>query len=253
MLSSYSSIEITYIIPVYIENQKAQIIEKFVEQYEQYSPDILKKVLFVFVDDCSPIPVNINSKKLNFTLARINDDIKWNQGGARNLGVLLAKSSKLILTDLDHTFPEETLAYLLKAPLPKSLYNFNRLKDGQKHNIHPNTYYCTKSTFFKSLGVDEEFCGNYGYEDIYFLELQKSLKTKIKTIKRYPVWVREHKEHPSESHHLLIRDTKVNHELLHEKLKYLKSKDPFKGHSRLFLNFSWDIVEEQLLGQNPES
>ncbi|WP_200979110.1 glycosyltransferase family A protein [Echinicola sp. 20G] len=225
-------------------------MEKFVAQYEQFKPDVLEKILFVFVDDCSPVAVKIASQKLNYTVARIKDDIKWNQGGARNLGVLLAKSSKLILTDLDHTFPEETLAYLLKQPIPKVIFNFNRLKDGQKHTIHPNTFFCSKSIFYKSLGVDEEFCGNYGYEDIYFMELQKSLKTKVKTIKRHPVWVREHKEHQEESHHTLIRDVEVNQKLLEKKMKYLKTKNPLKGHSRLSLNFTWEIIEENLLKQN---
>jgi len=235
------------VVPVYIENIEAQAMEKFVAKYEQYSPQTLQRIHFVFVDDCSPKKVEITSSKLNYTLARISDNIKWNQGGARNLGVMLAKSSKLILTDLDHTFPEKTLLYLLNQPIPKAIYFFNRIKDRKKIHPHPNTFFCTKSLFYKALGVDESFCGNYGYEDIYFIELQKRLKTKIRTIRRHHILVREHKELPHEKQHNLIRDTTVNKALLEEKRKYLETKDPFRGHSRIHLNFHWEIYKENFL------
>ncbi|QDH80035.1 hypothetical protein FKX85_13730 [Echinicola soli] len=248
--SSFSAIELTYVVPVYIENSDVKIMDDFISKCEEYDQEILGKVHFVFVDDCSPVKVEITSQKLSFTLARISDNIPWNQGGARNLGVLIAKSAKLVLTDLDHTFPVETLRLLLDQPIPKGIYNFKRLKNGKPHHPHPNTFFCSKSTFYKSLGVDEEFCGHYGYEDIYFIELQKALKTKFKTFRRHYVSVKEHKELPRESHHSLIRNTTVNEALLTKKRKFLRTKTPFRGHSRLTLNFQWQIVEEHPISRD---
>ncbi|AWW32399.1 glycosyltransferase family 2 protein [Echinicola strongylocentroti] len=247
-ISTFSDIELTYVVPVYIENKEAQIIEKFISKYEEYDHEVLRKIHFVLVDDCSPIKLEIISSKLNITIARISDDIPWNQGGARNLGVLLSKSAKLLLTDLDHSFPEETLRHLIAHPIPKHIYNFRRYKNGKPHHPHPNTFFCSKSTFYKSLGVDEQFCGHYGYEDIYFMELQKALKTKFKTFRRHYVSVREHKEIEGESHHNLVRDTKVNEALLTQKRAFLKTKKPLQGHSRITLNFNWKIIKEQSVG-----
>ncbi|MFT4645424.1 MAG: hypothetical protein ACI8ZX_001840, partial [Planctomycetota bacterium] len=102
----YSQLDLTYVVTVYQDNEKVNDLEKLINVYSQYSEAVLSKVHFIFVNDCSPVPINIENTKINYTLVKVIDDIMWNQGGARNLGVHLAKTPKLILTDLDHTFPE---------------------------------------------------------------------------------------------------------------------------------------------------
>lgn len=183
--------ELTYIVPVFQDNKESFCLK---ELLHTYNTNILNKIHFIFIDDCSPIPVEINSKKLNYSLVRVLDDIKWNQGGARNLGVSLSNTSKIIRTDLDHLFPEKIFVDLsLKniKHISNKIYTFRRKKNGKKINSHPNTFFCTKSTFYKSLGVDEEFCGNYGYEDIYFTRLQKYLGTRYKKYRKNYISVKE--------------------------------------------------------------
>lgn len=80
--------------------------------------DVVSKIQFIIVDDCSPVKYEIENYNLNITWLRITDDIPWNQGGARNLGVTHAKSDKIIITDLDHILPEETLKHLVKKSNP---------------------------------------------------------------------------------------------------------------------------------------
>lgn len=241
----YNTLELSYVVPVYIENEKNDTLLHLIRTYESYDSGLLQRIQFVFVDDHSPVKIEIPADcKLHYTLAHIDDDIMWNQGGARNLGIHLARCSKLVITDLDHIFPESLLTDLLAAKEPKHLYMFRRERDGQKTYSHPNTFFCTKSTFFRSLGVDEEFCGHYGYEDIFFTTLQKAVGTKIKKFSRKRVILNEHKNSDTEQHHL-VRDVTLNKALLEKKLAILKSGGLFASHSRLFLNFKWSIAEEK--------
>lgn len=247
MSTLYKAIELTYIVPVYLENSSCEILKLLIGRYEQYSDELLDKIHFIFIDDCSPAEVKINTSKLNYTLARITDDIAWNQPGARNLGAFLAKSCKLLLTDLDHFFPETTLEHLISRKIPDDIFQFRRLKEGKKIHSHPCTFFLSKATFYKSLGFDEEFSRNYGNDDIYFLELQKKLKTGIKKIRRYPVEVNEYKDKDKETKdHFLERDTNHNRKLIEHKRKHILSDNPFKGHSRMHINFEWNIISENI-------
>lgn len=243
---SYNHLELSYVVPVYITNPDTNILHLFLEHYAKFSTGTLDKIQFIFVDDCSPLQVTIPEKyKFNYILARIKNDITWNQGGARNLGVHLAKTSKLILTDLDHVFPEKLIKDMIDSKEPHCLYQFRREAGGVKTGSHPNTFFCTKGTYFKVLGVDEEFCGNYGYEDVYFTEMQKAAGTKIKKYSRIRIIKNEHKDTTNELHHLK-RDSDVNKELLDKKLQFIRHGKPFAGHSRLFLNFEWEILKDTL-------
>lgn len=241
----YTKIELSYISAVYIENTEICILDKVIENYESYSPELLEKIHFIFIDDCSPVEVKINSTKLNYTLVKITDNITWNQGGARNLGVFLSKTPKLILTDLDHIFPERLLIDLVLRKTPKHFYRIRREQNGNKIRSNTNIFFCSKSLFYKSEGVDEEFCGYYGYEDVYFAKLQVALGSKFRKIRKYRIQLFEHKVDKSKKHHFLERDTKRNKALLTKKLKYIKSSTPLKGHSRKHISFKWKIINEE--------
>ncbi|MEO9256786.1 MAG: hypothetical protein ABI207_00310 [Crocinitomicaceae bacterium] len=230
-------IELTYVLPIYQENIESNDLEKLVDIYGEYGKDVLNKIHFIFIDDCSPIPIIIKNKKINYTLLRITDDIVWNQGGARNLGVTVAHSVKLILTDLDHIFPESVFKDLIFRKTPSEIYKFRREFNGKRIDSHPNTFFCSKATYFKSLGVDEEFSGNYGSEDIYFYDLQRHLGTKFKKYRKIMITTFEHK------HHNLTRDTAHNLKLLEVRRKAISENKPFSAHSRKFLNFKWEVIE----------
>lgn len=238
---NHENLELTYVLPVYQENKKFDDLEKKMNIYSKYGADILSKIHFIIVDDCSPIPIFVNNTNINYTLVRILDNITWNQGGARNLGVVLAKTPKLILTDLDHIFPETVLKDLLSKKTPNEIYRFRRAIDGKKISYHPNTFFCSKATFFKSLGVDEEFSGNYGSEDIYFTELQIHLGTRFKKYRKTMITTFNHE------HHNLIRDTAPNFKLLDKRRQAMKDKRPFSAHSRKFLCFKWEIIKSNWL------
>ncbi|HOC37381.1 MAG TPA: hypothetical protein PKL74_09980 [Tenuifilaceae bacterium] len=182
------------------------------------------------------LPKDIN---LNILLLRITDDIIWNQGGARNLGVAQSRTAKLVLTDVDHIFSEILFSKMLDHRIPTNLHKFKRV-DGEKFRMSSvcNIYFTSKSVFFKALGYDEEFCGNYGYEDTMFFNLQKKLGTSLKYFNRRDSIIVK-KLQKDTIYHSLTRDTSANHALMQSKLKLLHGKNPFLCHSRLFLNFNW--------------
>jgi hypothetical protein len=237
---------LSYIAPFYFDQGDMQHLYELLLRYNAYPVAIKQYLQFVLVDDCSMESVVLPSQiNLNIKLLRITDNIIWNQPGARNLGVTLAPTSKILLTDIDHYIPLEVMRMLLESPvLHHQIYIFEREKEtGEKIGCHRNTFFTSKSVFFKSLGYDEQFCGNYGHDDSMFFLLQPYLGTNILCFNRkYSIKYLEY----SEKHHSLKRDSSVNKKLYEaNKKKLFMERDPLLCHSRLFLNFKWTIVEER--------
>lgn len=241
------------VMPVYLTAANKDMLNGLLYRYSGYSSSIMKHIQFVLVDDCSDKPVAIpKTVHLNISLFRIGDSIKWNQPGARNLGVTMAPSAKILLTDIDHYFPQELLEMMLKAPVPANeLFVFERKNsEGEKVKSHCNTFFTSKSVFFKSLGYDESFCGNYGYDDSMFILMQERLGTRL------AYFCSDHcitGKSAGVAYSGLVRDTAANKLLFEEKKMLLvKSADPYICHSRLFLNFKWKKVWKKP-GSRPDS
>ena len=234
------------ITSIYFNNGGANHLYSLLSRYNDFPDAIMKYIQFVIVDDCSSdsyiIPSYIN---LNIKLLKITEDIPWNNAGAKNLGVTFAPSAKILLTDIDHYIPSELLTLLLEFPVPYcQIYDFEREEEtGEKIVPHKNTFFTSKSIFFKSLGYDEQYCGNYGHDDSFFFLLQLYLGTRVMHFESpYPIKRLGYYK----THHSLTRDTTINKKLLETHKEHLQSgKDPLLCHSRLFLNFKWEIVEER--------
>lgn len=148
-------------------------------------PDWMKeRVLVILVDDCSQVPALEtvrSSGPVDFQLQiyRVLKDIPWNQHGARNLGAKVAPNGWLFMSDIDHTLPTASLAYLLDMEKDTDrFYTLQRLtavKDNDhsfryevmlgadgKSKPHPNTFLVTRTKFWKTGGYDEDYCGMYG-------------------------------------------------------------------------------------------
>lgn len=94
---------------------------------------MLDVIEFIIIDDGSPLHYEIPNFNLNLRWIKINENIKWNQAGARNLGVLSAKSDKF--TDLDHVFYEDTLKFMVDSDFKRGeIYKFRRT------HIHKNGF-----------------------------------------------------------------------------------------------------------------
>ncbi len=242
-------IQLSYVVPVYFNQLNAQTLIELLLRYNSYDREIMAHIQFVIIDDGSPLPIDIpHELKLNISLYRIITDIRWNQCGARNLGVVYAKSPKILLSDADHHFPEKLLRDILNSRIPKgTIYRFKRINQhGVAMRKAMNIFYTSKSVFFQSLGYDEEFSGNYGYEDVYFHDLQRRVGNSIRYFTRFKKIVTTEVNREL-SYHSLERDTAINDALYKKKLELLRGRDPFASHSRTFLQFDWRFVEERFI------
>lgn len=241
-----SHIQLSYITHFYLNQKNTDTIISLLHHYEAYAPDLLDLVYFVIVDDASPIQFSIPDFKLNFIWLRINKDILWNQGGARNLGVTYAKSDKIFMTDLDRILPEHTMRYLVNAKNPGgAFYKLRQLdeKTGKIRKGHANTFYMSRGRFMRFYGYDEEYSGGYGAEDYRFVKFQKAHGSWQRYLpKKYYCLGRE-EINRTESYHSLERDLTRNTPIDRRKRAENLVWGEEAGHSRFFLNFTWTQVK----------
>ena len=235
-----SHIDLTCITHFYCNQKSIDSITTLLKQYESYPADILDRTEFIIVDDCSPLKYDVPELDLNFRWLRVTTDIPWNQGGARNLGVTFAKSDKILMSDLDHAFPPETLAYLANHPNPgRNFYKMWRKRpDGSLYKGHANLFFMSRARFLRFYGYDEEFSGNYGAEDYRFVKFQKYQGSRQSYLPK-KVWCYERTLDRQESYHSLTRDLSANTPVDLRKKQECSLYGKEYGHSRLFLNFDW--------------
>ena len=246
---SYSHIKVSYVTHFYCNQEGIGSVTELLEKYAGYADDVLDHTQFIIVDDGSPIDYEIPDLPLNLTWLKVKEDIRWNQSGARNLGVLYAKSDNVICTDLDHEFPEETLRGLInRGPVGRKLYKFRRKNPETSawERGHPNIFYFSKGNFFKHFGYDEEFAGGYGAEDyriVKFLKGQGMLHWHLP--KQYYCMDRP-KIDRDKHYHTLIRDLSFNTPVDARKNLEMALYGHKSGHSRMMLEFEWEKICDRL-------
>lgn len=160
----------------------------------------------VIIDDCSPEPLGPIE---GVRVYRILDDIKWNQPGARNLGFHVSEGW-IINADIDHLVIRSMISELMKVNLKRgNIYFLGREDDDFIHNF----FLIHKDDFDMMGGWDEDFCGNYGFDDYYF-----GVKSK-KFLNHVHLLHIKAKLFCEESSSIGIRDKTHNEKLLQSKLK----------------------------------
>jgi len=242
---------VTIVVNCFAEAGNAPFVANLVKYYEGLSFDLKKKFELILVDDHSPFSLNAFVQgDLNMRILRVDEDIPWNQPGARNLGVVYSRSDKIVMHDVGQCLPQQTLEKLVHMANPANrIYKFKSVseRDGaMRPKSHPNTLFMSRARFLRYYGYDEEFAGNYGREDTCFTRLQRRFGARIKTFSsRYPVIFRERDEDFIYSD--LKRDKQVNTALMERKLEAARHLDE-RCFSRKFLAFSFHLAKESRLG-----
>ena len=241
-------IRLTYVLHFYFnQGTNASLVERL-RTYERYSPDILDRIQFVVVDDGSPLKFEIPEFDLNLTWLRITDDIPWNLGGARNLGVVYAKSDKILLTDLDHEFPEHTLARAVRMRnTGRRMYRVYRKSKTTGEFVrlaHANSFLMSRGRFLRLYGYDEEFCGEYGYFGGWLTQFHRYHGSWVLKLPRKYHCIRHDGAGQNDHDHDLKRDKSHNKELFWRKRNEVHYWGAEAGHSRLFLNFRWEVLRD---------
>lgn len=168
---------------VYTYYNNLTMLEKQVEEWNNYSEDIGSILEFILIDDCSKESPISSFKKLKYNnkkLLRVKQDIPWNQDCARNIGAYESIGEWIFMCDMDIVLPKLMANNLfLNTKLEKNKYYiFNRslAPKFDSFKIPKNIFLVTKENFWKINGYDEDYCGTYGSDRYFLNNLQKICK-----------------------------------------------------------------------------
>jgi len=162
--------DITICLPFYL-NQG--MLEHQLVHFQAMGKSAKKHVRLIVVDDGSPTPAKVvHPEKLDFhfSLFRMGVDVPWNQDACRNLAVAQAKTDWVLLTDMDHVVPENTLTRCTEGPLDATcVYTFARVTAPamEPYKPHPNSWLMTREMYDRIGGYDERYAGIYGTDGIF--------------------------------------------------------------------------------------
>lgn len=158
---------VTLIVPFYMN---AEFFSRQVAGWSEYPEDLRANLSVIVVDDGSPVPaVMPASVPFSLRMFRIREDRRWNWLAARNIGAHEAADGWLLLTDMDHVVPAETLrAVIYGDHFSDVIYGFSRREHTGEHLIaHPNSWLMTRAMFWKVGGYDERLSGFYGTDGLW--------------------------------------------------------------------------------------
>jgi hypothetical protein len=140
------------------------VIYTYYGQKERIADIVAEKhpsVRVVIVDDHSPEPLEPIE---GIDIYRIDDDINWNQGGARNLGASVSEGW-LVFADMDYLITRKTADKIINMVRERDyMYPLGRRNKGVPQAL----FVIHKDDFERIGGYDEDFSGRYGYEDVLF-------------------------------------------------------------------------------------
>ena len=180
---------ISLIIPYF--NQPL-MLARHLDEWAKYAPGVRDAFRFVIVDDGSPDPIPADTRQqiahaADIALYRIDDDIPWNRGGARNLAARECLTPWLLMLDIDHVLTADNAARLV-AHLPLRngdvWYRFPRERIGRadetrrKDKIpddcergpvkpHIDSYLVSRAAYWQAGGYNESFSGCLGGGTIF--------------------------------------------------------------------------------------
>jgi hypothetical protein len=169
---------VTLIVPYY---ESAEFFAHQLAVWSSYLQSLAQHLSIIVVDDGSPHPAVMPVTSLNLRLFRIEVDVPWNWLAARNIGAHHAADGWLLLTDMDHVVPEQTLlAVIYGARDPEVAYGFSRVEHtGEPIGPHSASFLLTRDLFWRIGGYDERLSGVYGTDGSYRKRLMRTTPVQI--------------------------------------------------------------------------
>jgi hypothetical protein len=105
IVNDWSHIELSYVVPFYSDGSDISPLVDLLRHYATYPAELMNATMFILVDDGSPSKVEIPADiDLNIRVLRVDEDIAWNQPGARNLGATMSVSDQIIMSFAGSSF-----------------------------------------------------------------------------------------------------------------------------------------------------
>ncbi len=166
--------DLTIVLPHFMN---LGMLEEQQRIWASYPEELRKRLHVIVVDDCSPEADRPTASHFwieglgSIRCFRLLSKRRWNWLACRNLGALKACTDWLLLTDIDHGVPVETLTHLLTDRLEeRAAYRFKRLvaprvwpyrlRDCASWKPHNDTWLLTRQLFYFDDGEDQ-FVGGY--------------------------------------------------------------------------------------------
>lgn len=158
---------ITLVLPYYCNPGMLRVHQ---ETWHSYPWELKARLHVIVVDDCSPSGSALDAIEdigglASFRLYRTSVDVRWNWLFCRNLGAREAVTPWMLLTDVDHVLPAETLRALCEGKHDqRRAYHLSRRNapDLSEYKHHPDSFFLTRELFWRVGGYDERFSGLYG-------------------------------------------------------------------------------------------
>ena len=172
------------------------MLAKQLNEWQSYPSEIR----LIVVDDGSPEPAlpivaqrADRSMRERLEVYRVQVDIPWNRGGARNLGARMARTEWIMHVDIDHILPATCAATMLKHWPPKhdQWYRFRRFRVGRADETrrkdaiaddvefgevkpHGDSYLCRRNLYWIIGGYDEDYSGCLGGGSPFLQQLERA-------------------------------------------------------------------------------
>lgn len=177
---------VTLVVPYY-ENRAffgAQL-----RRWASYPAPLLEWLSVIVVDDGSPthsaasVVSEVGAMPTPLRVFRIEVDVRWNWLAARNIGFHYAQDGWVLVTDMDHVVPTETMDAVIHGQHdPSVVYAFSRKEHtGETVNPHSASFLMTRKMFWTIGGYDEALSGHYGTDGTFRREVAKRAKIHILT------------------------------------------------------------------------
>jgi hypothetical protein len=156
---------VTIVMPYY---ENPRFLQTQIDGWATWPAELRARITAIVVDDGSPTaaaePVIAASRPFPIRLFRIEVDRRWNWLAARNIGAHHAHDGWMVLTDIDHVIPEETMRSIVFGQHdPSVVYAFSRREHtGEVIAPHSASFLMTRAMFWKVGGYDEALSGHYG-------------------------------------------------------------------------------------------
>ena len=127
--------DLSIVVPVY---EQPLMLAKQLETWSQYDDDVLDKLTFIIIDDCSPTPLEPVVRKSGLLvldrvrLYRMSQDVKWNRNICRNAAAEITETRWLLNVDVDHILPSASATALFETEVDSDCwYRFPRFRVGR--------------------------------------------------------------------------------------------------------------------------